>query len=56
VHDGGDDALGGAVPMKTENSPKSLRGLTHREIGDFTESFAVLMETRSPSSTSLSGR
>ena len=35
-------------PMKTENSPKSLRGLTHREIGDFTRSFAVLMETPEP--------
>ena len=35
-------------PMKTETSPKSLRGLTHREIGDFTESFAVLMETPEP--------
>jgi len=35
-------------PMKTETSPKSLRGLTHREIGDFTNSFAVLMETPEP--------
>ena len=35
-------------PMKTETSPKTLRGLTHREIGDFTESFAVLMETPEP--------
>ncbi len=35
-------------PMKTETSPKSLRGLTHREVGDFTESFAVLMETPEP--------
>lgn len=35
-------------PMKTEASPKSLRGLTHREVGDFTESFAVLMETPEP--------
>jgi hypothetical protein len=34
--------------MKTETSPTSLRGLTHREIGDFTESFAVLMETPEP--------
>lgn len=34
--------------MKTETSPKSLRGLTHREIGDFTDSFAVLMETPEP--------
>ncbi|MEW5981203.1 MAG: succinylglutamate desuccinylase/aspartoacylase family protein [Acidobacteriota bacterium] len=35
-------------PMKTETSPKTLRGLTHREIGDFTDSFAVLMETPEP--------
>ena len=35
-------------PMKTETSPKSLRGLTHREVGDFTTSFAVLMETPEP--------
>lgn len=35
-------------PMKTETSPKSLRGLTHREVGDFTGSFAVLMETPEP--------
>ena len=35
-------------PMKTETSPKSLRGLTHREMGDFTDSFAVLMETPEP--------
>ena len=35
-------------PMKTETSPTTLRGLTHREIGDFTDSFAVLMETPEP--------
>lgn len=35
-------------PMKTETSPPSLRGFTHREIGDFTGSFAVLMETPEP--------
>ena len=34
--------------MKTEVSPTSLRGLTHREVGDFTDSFAVLMETPEP--------
>ena len=34
--------------MKTETSPKTLRGLTHREVGDFTQSFAVLMETPEP--------
>jgi hypothetical protein len=35
-------------PMKTETSPTSLRGLTHREVGDFTDSFAVLMESPEP--------
>jgi hypothetical protein len=35
-------------PMKTETSPTSLRGLTHREVGDFTNSFAVLMESPEP--------
>lgn len=35
-------------PMKNEVSPKTLRGLTHREIGDFTGSLAVLMETPEP--------
>ncbi len=39
---------GSLFPMKTETSPKSLRGLTHREVGDFTPSFAVLMETPEP--------
>ena len=39
---------GSLFPMKTETSPTSLRGLTHREVGDFTPSFAVLMETPEP--------
>ncbi len=38
----------GQFPMKTETSPTSLRGLTHREVGDFTDSLAVLMETPEP--------
>jgi hypothetical protein len=38
----------GEFPMKTEISPKTLRGLTHREIGDFTDSLAVLMESPEP--------
>jgi hypothetical protein len=38
----------GQFPMKTETSPKTLRGLTHREIGDYTDSLAVLMETPEP--------
>lgn len=32
-------------PMKSEASPKNLRGLTHREVGDFSETLAILMET-----------
>ena len=33
------------VDIKLEPSPVNLRGLTHREIGDYTDSFAILMET-----------
>ena len=32
-------------PMKSEASPKNLRGLTHREVGDFSNTLALLMET-----------
>ena len=31
--------------MKCEASPKNLRGLSHREWGDFSDTLAVLMET-----------
>lgn len=34
--------------MKCEASPKSLRGLSHREWGDFSDTLAVLMETPQP--------
>ena len=39
-----------------EPSPVNLRGLTHRELGDATETFAVLMETANPSQGRLRGR
>ncbi|GHV51196.1 hypothetical protein AGMMS49579_06050 [Spirochaetia bacterium] len=39
-----------------EPSPKNLRGLTHRELGDATETFAVLMETANPAQGRLRGR
>jgi hypothetical protein len=39
-----------------EPSPRNLRGLTHRELGDATETFAVLMETANPSQGRLRGR
>jgi len=34
--------------MKCESSPKGLRGLSHREWGDFSDTLAVLMETPEP--------
>lgn len=34
--------------MKCEASPKTLRGLSHREWGDFSDTLAVLMETPQP--------
>ncbi len=34
--------------MKAEQSPKKLRGLSHREWGDFSDTLAVLMETPQP--------
>lgn len=34
--------------MKCDASPKNLRGLSHREWGDFSDTLAVLMETPQP--------
>lgn len=39
-----------------EPSPKNLHGLTHRELGDDTNTLAVLMETANPSQGRLRGR
>ncbi len=44
------------VKIGLEPSPKNLRGLTHRELGDATETLAVLMETANPSQGRLRGR
>ena len=33
------------IKIKLEPSPVNLRGLTHRELGDYTDTFALLMET-----------
>lgn len=38
-----------------EPSPERLHGLTHRELGDFTETLALLMETSNPSQGRLRG-
>lgn len=44
------------IAMRLEPSPVNLRGLTHRELGDHTDTFAVLMETPNASQGRLRGR
>ena len=44
------------IKIGLEPSPKNLRGLTHRELGDHTQALAVLMETTNPSQGRLRGR
>lgn len=44
------------VKVRLEVSPKFLRGLSHREIGDHTQALAILMETQSPYHGPLRGR
>ncbi|HDK27717.1 MAG TPA: deacylase [Candidatus Atribacteria bacterium] len=43
-------------PMKSEVSPKNLRGLSHREVGDFTDALVVLMETAEPFIDRVAGK
>ena len=44
------------IKMRLEMSPKYLRGLSHREIGDHTDALALLFETQSPYHGPLRGR
>ncbi len=44
------------IKMNLEPSPVSLHGLTHRELGDFTDTLALLMETGNPSQGRLRGK
>jgi len=44
------------IRVRLEMSPKYLRGLSHREIGDHTQAMAILMETQSPYHGPLRGR
>lgn len=44
------------VTIGLEPSPVNLHGLTHRELGDYTDTMAVLMETANPSQGRLRGR
>ncbi len=44
------------VDISLEPSPVKLRGLTHRELGDHTDTLALLMETGNPSQGRLRGK
>ena len=44
------------IRVRLEMSPKYLRGLSHREIGDHTQAMAILMEAQSPYHGPLRGR
>lgn len=43
------------VKIKAEVSPKTLHGLTHRELGDFTDTFPFLLETSNASQGKIRG-
>lgn len=44
------------MEISLEPSPKNLHGLTHRELGDYTDTMAVLMETANPAQGRLRGK
>jgi len=44
------------IPFSLEPSPRNLSGLSHRELGDYTDTLAVLMETANPSQGRLRGK
>ena len=44
------------LPMRLEVSPKGLHGFSHRELGDFTDVYAILSETSNPAQGSIRGR
>jgi hypothetical protein len=44
------------ITIKLEPSPVNLRGLSHRELGDHTDTMSVLMETANASQGRLRGR
>ena len=44
------------ITIGLEPSPRQLRGLSHRELGDATDTLAVLLETANPSQGRLRGR
>lgn len=48
--------LDGNFDIGMEISPDRLRGLSHRELGDYTETLAILAETANPAQGRLRGR
>ncbi len=50
------ELIGLGIEMRLEPSPKNLRGLSHREWGDGTNTMPILMETANPSQGRLRGR
>lgn len=44
------------IEMGLEPSPTNLRGLTHRELGDYTDTIAILMETANAAQGRLRGK
>lgn len=44
------------ISMNLEPSPVNLRGLTHRELGDYTNTYAILMESANAAQGRLRGR
>lgn len=44
------------INIGLEPSPVNLHGLTHRELGDYTDTLAILMETANPSQGRLRGK
>lgn len=44
------------IAISLEPSPVNLRGLTHRELGDYTNTYAVLMESANASQGRLRGK
>jgi hypothetical protein len=50
------DLEAAGIAMRLEPSPTNLRGLTHREWGNYTETMPILMETGNPVQGRLRGR
>lgn len=53
--DGCINLLLGGIEMSLEQSPTNFHGLTHRELGDYTDTMAILMETANASQGRLRG-